>query len=196
MTRRTTALAVLGLCAAVPWLTTTARADAEEWVGTSRLLADQLTGQLKSELQQAMQAAGPVAAIEVCRRRAPEIAARLNRESGAQVGRTALRVRNPANAPDDLERKVLQQFAEQLATATNAAAGPPEAVFDLRTPQGIEHRYLRAIPMQPLCVTCHGKTIAPEIAAAIRAAYPDDAATGFEPGELRGAVTVRWPARD
>ncbi len=42
-----------------------------------------------------MQAGGPVAAIEVCQTRAPEIAARLGQESGAQVGRTALRVRNP-----------------------------------------------------------------------------------------------------
>ncbi|HEX9207798.1 MAG TPA: DUF3365 domain-containing protein [Steroidobacteraceae bacterium] len=193
MTHGKTSLALLGFCAALPLLATAAPADPEAWVVESRALADQLTVQLKAELQQAMQAAGPVAAIEVCRTRAPEIAARLGRESGAQVGRTALRVRNPANAPDDLERQVLQQFAEQLASAPAAPASPPEAVFELRTPRGVEHRYLRAIPMQPLCVTCHGKTIAPDIAAAIRTAYPEDAATGFEPGELRGAVTVRWP---
>ena len=47
--------------------------------------------------------------------------------------------------------------------------------------------YLQAIPMkeQP-CSVCHGTNIDPAISDAIAAAYPDDLATGFEPGELRG----------
>jgi hypothetical protein len=53
---------------------------------------------------------------------------------------------------------------------------------------------MRAIPMEPLCTTCHGKTLAPDVAAAIAKAYPNDQATGFEPGQLRGAVSVVWPA--
>jgi len=57
-----------------------------------------------------------VAAVSVCRTRAPEIAARLSAESGAVVGRTALRVRNPVNAPDDLQRAVLEQFSVELAS--------------------------------------------------------------------------------
>jgi hypothetical protein len=171
-----------------------AAAEPDDWPARSRALADQLTGQLKVELQQALQAGGPVAAIEVCRTRAPALAAQLSQESGAQVGRTALRVRNPANAPDELERKVLLQFAEEMAAAESPPPSPPEAEFDLATSHGVEHRYLRAIPLQPPCVLCHGKAIAPDVAAAIQRHYPEDSATGFEPGELRGAVTVRWPA--
>ena len=165
-----------------------------DWDARSRALADQLMGQLKTELGAAMQQGGPIAAIGVCKTRAPEIASRLSAASGAEVGRTALRVRNPANAPDELERAVLEQFAAELAVAKEPLAIPPEAVFELRAARGIEHRYMRAIPMQPLCVACHGKAIAPDLAAAIRKDYPDDAATGFEPGQLRGAVTVVWPA--
>lgn len=183
-----------------------------DWPEQSRALANQLMAELKSELESAMQAGGPVAAIEVCRTRAPAIAGRLSQDSGARVGRTALRVRNPANAPDEVERQVLQQFAADLAaadaspsssstpsSAPPAAASPPpsppEAVFDTRGPgAAVEHRYLRAIPMQPQCLPCHGATLAPDVAAAIRRYYPADAATGFEPGHLRGAVVVRWPA--
>lgn len=165
-----------------------------DWDARSRALADQLMGELKTELGAAMQRGGPVAAIGVCKTRAPEIASRLSAASGAEVGRTALRVRNPANAPDELERAVLEQFAAELAVAKEPPANPPEAVFELRAARGIEHRYMRAIPMQPLCVACHGKTIAPDLTAAIRKDYPDDAATGFEPGQLRGGVTVVWPA--
>ncbi|MEX2498681.1 MAG: DUF3365 domain-containing protein [Wenzhouxiangellaceae bacterium] len=48
------------------------------------------------------------------------------------------------------------------------------------------------------CVICHGESIAPELAETIKQLYPQDQATGFAPGELRGAfsVTVELPAGD
>jgi len=165
-----------------------------DWVARSRVLADRLTTELKTELTAALQQGGPEQAIDVCRQRAPEIAARLSRESGAEVGRTALRVRNQANRPDELEQAMLHKLAEKLRPDTTGA--PPEALLEVRTAQGVERIYLRAIPMQPPCFVCHGKALSPALADAIRADYPDDQATGFDVGELRGAVTVRWPSGD
>lgn len=168
-----------------------------EWVGKSRALAMQLGSELKGELARVIEQGGPVAAIPVCRDRAPAIAARLSEQSGARVGRTALRVRNPANVPDELQRAVLEQFAEQLAampTGASSASGPPEAVFEIKGGHGIERRYMRAIPTDAVCLTCHGTTISPEVAAAIKRNYPKDEATGFSPGQLRGAFSVTWPA--
>ena len=162
------------------------------WVDQSRQLAMQLGGQLKSELTKAIAEGGPIAAINVCYLRAPEIAAQLSQASGARVGRTALRVRNPSNAPDDLERSVLEQFATDLGTGP--VDRPLEAVFEIRRGDAVERRYMRAIPTDALCLTCHGKTIAPELAAAIARDYPKDEATGFEQGQLRGAFSVVWPA--
>jgi hypothetical protein len=75
-----------------------------EWVEKSRELSMQLGTELKAELGAAIQKGGPVAAIDVCHTRAPAIAERLSAESGARVGRTALRVRNASNAPDDVQR--------------------------------------------------------------------------------------------
>ena len=163
------------------------------WDERSRALAGQLMSELKSELGRALQQGGPVAAVAVCKSRAPEIAARLSASSGADVSRTAIRWRNPANAPDDLERAVMQSFAAELLSASPAAAAEPEAIIESRSARGTERRYLRAIVMQPVCLACHGATLAPEIATAIARDYPQDAATGFETGQLRGAVTVRWP---
>jgi len=162
------------------------------WVDQSRQLAMQLGGQLKSELTKAIAEGGPIAAINVCYLRAPEIAAQLSQASGARVGRTALRVRNPSNAPDDLERSVLEQFATDLGSGP--IDRPLEAVFEIRRGDAVERRYMRAIPTDALCLTCHGKTIAPELAAAIGRDYPGDQATGFEQGQLRGAFSVVWPA--
>ena len=162
------------------------------WVEQSRQLAMQLGGQLKGELTKAIAEGGPIAAINVCYLRAPEIAAQLSQASGARVGRTALRVRNPSNAPDDLERSVLEQFATDLGSGP--IDRPLEAVFEIRRGDAVERRYMRAIPTDALCLTCHGKTIAPELAAAIGRDYPGDQATGFEQGQLRGAFSVVWPA--
>jgi len=162
------------------------------WVDQSRQLAMQLGGQLKSELTKAIAEGGPIAAINVCYLRAPEIAAQLSQASGARVGRTALRVRNPSNAPDDLERSVLEQFATDLGSGP--IDRPLEAVFEIRRGDAVERRYMRAIPTDALCLTCHGKTIAPDLAAAIARDYPKDQATGFEQGQLRGAFSVVWPA--
>lgn len=162
------------------------------WVEQSRQLTMQLGGQLKGELTKAIAEGGPIAAINVCYLRAPEIAAQLSQASGARVGRTALRVRNPSNAPDELERSVLEQFATDLGSGS--VDRPLEAVFEIRRGDAVERRYMRAIPTDALCLTCHGKSIAPELAAAIARDYPKDQATGFEQGQLRGAFSVVWPA--
>jgi hypothetical protein len=179
------ALCPLALGAAEP------AADAE-WVEHSRQLATQLGGQLKAELAQAIAEGGPIAAINVCYLRAPEIAAQLSQASGARVGRTALRVRNPSNAPDDLERTVLEQFAADLGSGP--IDRPLEAAFEIRRGDAVERRYMRAIPTDALCLTCHGDSLAPELADAIARSYPGDQATGFKPGQLRGAFSVVWPA--
>jgi len=183
------------LLASLPVLSSAAEvapAPAPDWIEHSRQLALQLGGELKGELGKAMAAGGPVGAIDVCRNRAPAIAARLSSESGATVGRTALRVRNPANAPDELQRTLLEQFSSELASGKFAS--PLEAAFEIRRGELVERRYMRAIPTEPVCLTCHGKTLAPELAAAIARDYPNDQATGFEQGQLRGAFTVTWPA--
>jgi hypothetical protein len=170
-------------------------ATAEEpvlpWIAEGRSLSRQLGGELKAELEKAMAEGGPIAAIGVCRERAPAIAARLSAQSGARVGRTALEVRNPANAPDGIERALLEQFESELASGK--FAGPLEAAFEINRGGQVERRYMRAIPTEAVCVTCHGKQLAPDLAAAIVKLYPDDQATGFEPGRLRGAFSVVWP---
>jgi hypothetical protein len=184
------------LLMAAPLLPSLAHAAEEamwpEWVEQSRQLSMQLGKELKGELGAAIEKGGPVAAIDVCHTRAPAIAARLSAESGARVGRTALRVRNAANVPDDLERAVLEQFAADMAGGR--IEGPLEAAFEIKREDGIERHYLRAIPTEALCLTCHGETLAPELAAAIARDYPGDQATGFKQGELRGAFRVVWPA--
>lgn len=189
--RRRTRIVALILVAA-PALAGAPSTSTLNWIDTSRALTQQFGVELKGELTRAMQQGGPVAAIDVCRKRAPGIAERLSLQSGAQVSRTALRTRNPENAPDGLERAVLEQFATELASGKFTP--PLEAVFEINRGGQVERHYMRAIPTEGVCLACHGETLAPEIEAAVREAYPADQATGFREGDLRGAFSVTWPA--
>ena len=192
MTRRTLRCCMLVLASMLMFHTARAEDLVPEWLTQSRLLAQQLSTELKTELASALSSAGPTGAIAVCRTRAPAIASKLSRESGAGVSRTALRVRNPANAPDEMQRAVLEQFAGDLAAGRTEM--PLEAAVELNRGGRIERRYMRAIPMDAMCLACHGQQLAPEVASAIASDYPGDQATGFEPGQLRGAISVVWPA--
>jgi len=158
-------------------------------LAASRDIASGVQSALKGELVQAMATAGPVGAIAVCRTRAPVIAAQAGNAAGVRVSRTALRLRNPANAPDEPMRAVLEQFSERL----HAGAAPGQLEHFAPAPDG-GARFMTAIVMQPPCLVCHGDNIAEPVRQALRDQYPADAATGFAVGELRGAVVVDWPA--
>jgi hypothetical protein len=155
----------------------------------SRELATALQQALGSRLMAALGSGGPVAAIEVCHVEAPAIAAGLSASAAARVGRTTLKVRNPDNAPDQAAREVLERFERQWE---GRGATPPE---DYTVAADGSARYLRGIVTQQLCLVCHGSELAPDVAAAIRARYPDDAATGYALGTLRGAFLIEWPPR-
>lgn len=155
----------------------------------SRALAQAFQEALKEKLTSAIEQGGPVNAIGVCKEEAPAIAAGLSAQSGARVGRTALRIRNPANAPDEDARAALERFQNALA-----GGAAPETLerFAARPDGGA--RYMKAIIAQPPCLACHGTEISAPVQAALKRHYPEDRATGFRAGDLRGAFLIDWPA--
>ncbi len=147
---------------------------------------------LKGELEAAMKAGGPTQAITICKERAPAIAADISARSGWEVGRTSLKTRNGAlNAPDDWERAVLVRF-----DARHAAGEPADtlAFGDVVETGGTRQlRFMKAIPTGDVCLACHGTQIAPEVAAALDQAYPEDQARGYKLGDVRGAFSLSKP---
>jgi hypothetical protein len=151
-------------------------------------IAGKLGQRLRDELQSAMSAGGPQKAIAVCHEKALPLTAEIAAQSGWDVGRTALRLRNPANAPDAWELAVLEDFQRRHAAGADATAlAAATIVNDGNTRQ---FRYMKAITTAPACTLCHGAAIPPELAEAIRARYPSDQATGFTAGDLRGAFSL------
>jgi len=155
----------------------------------SRSLTEEFGGRLSAELKAAIEAGGPTAAIDVCKSVAPQIASDLSRTSGAKIGRTSLRIRNPANAPEPWQVEVLRRFDEQ------AAAGDAEDPLEYFEPDSAGGaRYMKAIRMAPLCVVCHGPELPDDVRASLDNNYAYDQAVGYGIGDVRGAFTVTWTA--
>ena len=145
-------------------------------------------GALKAELTTAMQAGGPLNAIEVCNARAPAIAAAVSLEQGMSVSRVSLRNRNPENAPNEWQSAVLREFETRRAAGENPEALSWQEWAD--ADGGQEFRFMKAIPTAPLCLACHGEALAAPVADRIGELYPADKATGFREGDIRGAFVV------
>ena len=161
-----------------------------DYAAESRQLIKIFAGELKGALVGAMTRDGPIAAIEVCAEQAPAIASRVALASGTRIARTSLKTRNPRNLPQDWERQVLEDFQQRASTGESVKS----LEYSQKAPD--EHtafRFMKAIPMDGLCTTCHGAQISDEISNALKQTYPFDQATGFSVGEVRGAFTVTWP---
>ena len=143
---------------------------------------------LKGELMTAMQSGGPVAAIDVCKVKAPQIAEAVSLERGMQLSRVSQRNRNPENAPNDWQAAVLEDFQERVNGGEDAAGLSWQQTVETET--GAEYRFMKAIPTGAVCLACHGQAISPDVAAKIEQSYPEDKATGFSEGDLRGAFVV------
>ena len=170
------------LVACASWLGTALGDDEDALLLKSREVTATFATEMQTALQTAMATGGPVGAIDACKVTAPAIAARLSEETGADVGRTSLRVRNPANEAENWESAVLAAFE---------APGASSEHFERTGNNGA--RYMKAIPTGAICLNCHGTVIPPDIASKLDEAYPDDEARGYYLGDIRGAFTITWP---
>jgi len=163
-------------------------ADEKQLILESKQSIKAFATQLKSQLQQGMKAGGPVNAINVCKNTAEEIAQQVSEKAGWEISRTSLKVRNSNNAPDNWEKMILRQF-EQLKSHG-------ESVDNLEFSEIIKSgdetvfRYMKAIPTQGVCLSCHGADMSEEIVKTLHKHYPDDQATGFKLGDIRGAFSI------
>ena len=145
---------------------------------------------LRTELRMAMGRDGAAGAVAFCHDQAPVIAEQVMARHHVRLGRMAVpgRNRNPGNQPSGWQGGVLAGFQQ----AVQAGAAPEEQVAVIRDglPGDVSLRLARGIRVEAACLMCHGDNIAPPIAERLAALYPDDRATGFLEGDLRGLVWV------
>jgi hypothetical protein len=186
-------IAALALLAFVPAVRTqdgpgasTAALEAARSKGREIVAA--ASGLLSTNLLQAIAKGGVTNAIEFCSLKALDLTRTAAGTTNVQLRRVTDRLRNPANAPDPLERRVLEQF---LAQAKNGAA-PGSRV----TVENGKFRYFEPVLIgNPLCLNCHGEpgtNIQKETMATLQRLFPKDAATGYKLGDVRGLWSVTF----
>ena len=160
----------------------------------SRALANALMQQLGAALKKEMAAGGPDAAIKVCTQIAPELATKFSLENGWRVTRVSLKTRNPLlGTPDIWEQQALQEF--DVRVAKGDAPDKLEYSETVTEPSGRYFRYVKALPVQPLCIACHGaaEQISASVNATLKQHYPHDRAVGYLTGQIRGAISIKRP---
>lgn len=128
---------------------------------------------LSGRLTEVIQAEGPAAAIEVCSKEASAMAKKVGDDLGVRIGRTALKLRNPDNQPPAWVQPLLET-TPTVATFVDLPENRLGAMLPIR--------------LKEKCTTCHGPadTIPAGVRDALSTFYPDDQATGFQAGDLRG----------
>lgn len=165
--------------------------DAAE--GKARRATERLVGTLMGEVQKSIKENGLAGTVTHCASRAQELSTLIGVEEGVTIRRVTEKTRNPVDAPDTYERRILAQFAEM---ARNKQITPTTAHVEVVTHEGRNVlRFLKPVMIGKTCLGCHGSadSIPADVGAALRAHYPSDLATGYADGELRGAVSVVVP---
>lgn len=157
----------------------------------ARKASGALIQKLGGELKEAIATKGPDGAIAVCKERAPQIAAEVSKQFNFETKRVSPKNRNPAGVPDAWEAEAQAGLEKRLA-----AGEKPETLDTwqvVSAPGGKQFRYAKALPVQPLCLTCHGDpaSIADGVKARLAAEYPLDKATGYAPGMVRGIISIK-----
>jgi len=171
-----------------PFASTMAQTAEEALMNEARTVATTLPPKLIVALQDEIKKSGAEGAIPVCKDMAPKMAGEISQQTGWKIKRVSLKPRNDARAiPDPWEKAALEDFDKR------AAAGESPAKLEKGEKIGNEYRFVKALPVQPLCVTCHGpvERLSPAIKAALEQTYPNDRATGYSEGQIRGVISVR-----
>ena len=148
-----------------------------DYAGQSRGIMGQ---RLMGTVMEAARTDGFDGAIEVCKEEAGPIAAEVEESRKVRIGRTSERLRNPENEPPEWFRDHLAaESGEQfVALADDGTVGAAIPIF-LAAP----------------CMNCHGVTevLADGVPSALERLYPEDQATGYGKGDLRGWFWVEVP---
>ena len=146
-----------------------------------------LGGALKKEVKAKMlEDPSGALAMGFCSTKASEITEKINNQLPhyASVRRTALKVRNPKNSPDKVDTEVMEQYE----AAIKAGKFTPKDIKVVES--GDAYRIYKPLVTKAMCLKCHGQNISDDIRAVLKKVYPNDKATGFKEGDLRGVIVA------
>lgn len=111
------------------------------------------------------------------------IGKRFYEDTGYRLRQISSKYRNPDNKPDEFEEKALLEFQKDKTLSEFKGVDKIKGQRVLR--------YLIPLYIEEACLKCHSeKNTVPDF---IQEKYPDDRATDYSAGDLRGAISVTVP---
>ena len=143
---------------------------------------------LSSEVIRAIEEGGIIHAAEYCHLQASPLTDSLSKTYQADISRVSDKYRNPENKADELDMKIIGDYRKQVNEGREL-----QAHLEVTGDQVIY--YSPIIILNPVCLQCHGelgKTMETENDEFIKSKYPEDKATGYKLGELRGVWRIMF----
>ena len=153
----------------------------KEFIEKGQSIVKQTFDTLNKELSTAISEKGLKAAIDYCYLNASTITSIYENKAITSISRTAIKFRNPANAPDSLEMLVLNEYGSSKERG--------DTISHRLIVNETEIHYFKPILLDNKCLLCHGDPnteIQSEVLEQIKNKYPGDLATGFRKDDLRG----------
>lgn len=145
--------------------------------------------ELMNNVKGALEKGGPVFAIEYCNVHAMSISDSISGNFDVEIQRLSLKNRNPENAPSSKEDKLLlNDYLEKLNEGRTISD-------TLIRSNGNAVYYRPIIISMETCLKCHGQPggeINNETMITLNRLYPDDRATNYRMGELRGMWKINF----
>ena len=144
--------------------------------------------ELSTKLQFAVSQGGVNNALTYCNVNASPLVDSLSQLHNASIARRSENFRNPENKPNEIELKAIQDYRKAMSEGEELT---PSIVTD---PEGGKY-FFAPIQLNDFCLKCHGKPnndIAAENMIKIKELYPEDLATGYAIGELRGIWSIKF----
>ncbi len=162
--------------------------ELQHLVENSRELIRIFSEQLQSEYAKVIQENNPEQAMKVCRIIAPEIATHLSKD-GWNIRRISLDFRNQNNAPDQYEKKILEDFEKKKSEGWSI---DQLAYFKLsEIGDQSEFRYLKAIAREEFCLSCHGSNSPEKYPIKSDKPHPNKQAGNYKSDDIYGAYSVK-----
>ncbi len=158
--------------------------DSSRFVQEGTKLAKQMYASVLQRLKTALDQKAYYESVKYCNHNALPLTDSLATHYGIKAKRTSLKLRNPANAPDELEKQVLEMYQKTLSKQPTV----------YKTNEGI--RFFTPIYVAEFCLNCHGKpyeNISDVTLRALQELYPNDEAKNYEIYDIRGIWSITFP---
>lgn len=143
-----------------------------------------LLQKLGSELKTQMQTSGAMGALNFCSQNALTLTEQIAKESKTSIKRASINYRNPVNKANTEETALLNTWSNLVKN------GQPLPAQKLVNVSDSTIMYYKPLMINnEACLKCHGN-VEGELAKAIKTAYPEDKATGYKMGDLRGMIAI------